>query len=124
MKKLLSLLVILTQTATAQENITYQKPSDPIYKLADYTRAPSVSMDSKKEYMLFTFRNTYKTLEDLNIEEMRLAGLRINPVTNMPATTTYSNNLKIRKVSNYKAEPTQVSGLPANPNIANLTWSP
>lgn len=32
----------------AQENITYQKPSDEILKLADYQRPPSVLMNSKK----------------------------------------------------------------------------
>ena len=83
----------------AQENVTYQKPSAEILALAEYERAPSVSMDSKKEYMLLSYRNTYKTLDDLNQEEMRLGGLRINPITNISSTVTYLNNLKIRKIS-------------------------
>jgi hypothetical protein len=33
----------------------------------------------QKEYMLLTYRDTYKTLDDLNQDEMRLGGLRINP---------------------------------------------
>jgi dipeptidyl aminopeptidase/acylaminoacyl peptidase len=106
----------------AQENLTYQKPSKTILDLADYQRAPSVSMDTKKEYMLLTYRNTYKTLADLNQEELRLGGLRINPVTNISSTTTYNNNLKIRKVSN--TSEIQVSGLPDNPLISNIFWSP
>jgi dipeptidyl aminopeptidase/acylaminoacyl peptidase len=106
----------------AQENLTYQKPSKTILDLADYQRAPSVSMDTKKEYMLLTYRNTYKTLADLNQEELRLGGLRINPVTNISSTTTYNNNLKIRKVSN--TSEIQVSGLPDNPLISNVFWSP
>jgi hypothetical protein len=28
--------------------------------------------------MILTYRNTYKTLDDLNQDEMRLGGLRIN----------------------------------------------
>ena len=106
----------------AQENLTYQKPSAEILALADYERAPSVSMDSKKEYMLLSYRNTYKTLEDLSQEEMRLGGLRINPITNISSTVTYINNLKIRKIKD-KVE-IQVSGLPKNALITNVSWSP
>ena len=108
----------------AQENLTYQKPSAEILALADYQRAPSVSMDTKKEYMLLTYRETYKTLEDLSQQEMKLAGLRINPVTNISSTVVYLKNLKIRKIADVKAEPTQVKGLPENPKITYLNWSP
>ncbi|MFN7331368.1 MAG: hypothetical protein ACK5SB_00060, partial [Flavobacterium sp.] len=69
-------LFLLTASTWAQENVTYQKPPAEIMALADYQRAPSVSMDSKKNYMLLSYRNTYKSLDDLNQEEMRLAGLR------------------------------------------------
>jgi dipeptidyl aminopeptidase/acylaminoacyl peptidase len=106
----------------AQENVTYQKPSAEILALADYERAPSVSMDTKKEYMLLSYRNTYKTLDDLNQEDMRLGGLRINPITNISSTVTYINNLKLRKVA--EKEEKQVSGLPANALITNVSWSP
>ncbi|GAA4062143.1 prolyl oligopeptidase family serine peptidase [Flavobacterium cheonanense] len=107
---------------SAQENLSYQKPSAEILALADYERAPSVSMDSKKEYMLLSYRNTYKTLDDLNQEEMRLGGLRINPVTNISSTVTYISNLKIRKIA--AKDETQVSGLPQNARLTNISWSP
>src|SRR6218665_2815608 len=125
MKKSLLLLWIFSfsaSVAVAQENLTYQKPSASILALADYERAPNVSMDSRKEYMLFSYRNTYKTLDDLNQEEMRLGGLRINPVTNIASAVNYISNLKIRKISD-KIE-TQISGLPQNPRITYITWSP
>ena len=124
MKKLFTFLFLGLGflTATAQENVTYQKPSKEILELADYQRAPSVNMDSKKEYMLLSYRNTYKTLDDLNQEEMRLGGLRINPITNISSTVTYINNLKIRKIKD-KNE-IQVKGLPENVRITNVSWSP
>jgi dipeptidyl aminopeptidase/acylaminoacyl peptidase len=120
--RILSLFLIgLGFSSFAQENLTYKTPSSEIMALADYERAPSVSMDSKKEYMLLSYRNTYKTLDDLNQEEMRLGGLRINPVTNISSTVTYVNNLKLRKISD-KNE-TQVTGLPSNAKISNVAWS-
>jgi len=115
-------LIIGTTTMLGQENVTYQKPSKEILQLADFERAPSVSMDSKKELMLLTYRNTYKNLNDLNQDELRLGGLRINPNTNISSTATFINNIKLKKV-NDKNE-TQVKGLPANANISNLSWSP
>ena len=125
MKKFPFLLFVLVSTSLfGQEDLTYQKPSAEILALADYERAPSVSMDTKKEYMLLRYRNTYKTLDELNQDEMRLGGLRINPVTNISSTMTYVNNLKIRKIADTKAEPTQVKNLPENSKIANITWSP
>ena len=109
-------------TVFAQENLTYQKPSKEILALADYQRAPSVLMDTKKEWMLLTYRDTYKTLDDLNQEEMRLGGLRINPITNISSTVTYITNIKVRKINDFNE--IQVIGLPTNPKISNLSWSP
>ena len=106
----------------AQENLNYQKPSREILALVDYERAPSVLLDEKKEYMILTYQNTYKTLDDLNQEELQLGGLRINPVTNISSMVTYSVNLKVRKIAD--KDPVQVKGLPANPKISNIGWSP
>ncbi|NHN26257.1 prolyl oligopeptidase family serine peptidase [Flavobacterium jejuense] len=112
----------LSVTVFSQENLTYQKPPQEILALANYERAPSVSMDTKKEYMLLSYRNTYKHLDDLNQDEMRLGGLRINPTTNISSTVTYVNNLKIGKIKDKTKK--QVTGLPENPKIANISWSP
>ena len=120
--KLTICLLAFLNFSNAQENITYQKPSAEILKLADFQRAPSVMMDSKKNWMVFSYRNTYKTLEDLNQEEVKLGGLRINPVTNISSSVTYVNNLKVRKLKD-KSE-IQVKGLPENLKITNISWSP
>lgn len=114
--------LFITSYSGAQEKLNYQKPPKEILDLVDYERPPSVSMDSKKEVMLFMYRDTYKTLEDLNQEETRLAGLRINPIINISSTVTYTTNLKVRKLNG--TTEAQVTGLPANPRISNITWSP
>ncbi|HAT72635.1 MAG TPA: S9 family peptidase [Elusimicrobia bacterium] len=114
-------LFIMFQAAWAQENLDFQKPPAEILALADYERAPSVSMDSKKEYMLLSYWNTYKSLEELNQEELRLGGLRVNPVTNISSAVTYVNNLKLRKIS--AGGEAQVAGLPPAPKMTNISWS-
>lgn len=106
----------------AQENLNYQTPPESIMQLADYHRAPTVTIDSKKEYMLLCYRSTYKNLEDLSQEEMSMGGLRVNPVTNIGTATHYIENLKVRKVTDY--EEIKVTGLPSNPRITFIVWSP
>jgi dipeptidyl aminopeptidase/acylaminoacyl peptidase len=122
MKIQLLLLLLVSYFVSAQENLTYQKPPKEILELADYERAPTVNMDTNKEYMLLSYRSTYKTLDELNQEEMRLGGLRINPITNTSSTVTYVNNLKLRKIAD--KDEIQVKGLPENPKISNLSMAP
>lgn len=116
------LAILLSTSMHSQENLSYQKPSKEILDLVEYERAPSVSMDTKKEWMLLSYRSTYKNLDDLNQEELRLGGLRINPNTNISSSVTYINNLKVRKVS--AQNEIQVKGLPANAKITNISFSP
>ena len=47
-RKFTMLLIAAMSFSYAQESTSYQKPSAEILKLADYTRPPSVLMDSKK----------------------------------------------------------------------------
>lgn len=115
---------IVSILSYSQENIVYQKPSAEILELANFERTPSVSMDTKKEYMLLSYRNTYKTLDDLNQAEIKLGGLRINPTTHISSVITYINNLKIKKITPVESETLNIQGLPANPKISYVEWSP
>ena len=81
----------------AQEKLTYQKPPQEILDLVDVPLAPSVRIDSKGEHMIFLYRDGYKSIAELSEKEMRLAGLRINPTTNISSRITYFNNV-IRSV--------------------------
>ncbi len=124
MKKILFITVLagLFLGAMAQEELVYQKPPKEILELADFVRSPSLSMDSKYTSMVFQYRNTYRALEEFYESELRLAGLRINPVTNISSTVTYTNNLKYKTFKEKEAMP--IAGLPANPKFTYLTWSP
>ena len=127
MKRLAILLFItamLSPVLMAQENLDYQKPSKEILELVDVPLAPSVLMDNKKENMVLSYRDAYKTIEELSRQELRLGGLRIDPVTNIGSRTTYYNKLEIKKLSEESAEVKEVEGLPETPKISNLTWSP
>lgn len=123
MKKLILLFVFLfLLNSYAQQNLSYQLPSDEILELADVDLAPGVQIDSKGEHMVLLYRNQYKSIAELSETELRLAGLRINPVTNIGSRTTYYTNLKVKKTSDKDAR--QVSGLPEDPRLSSFSWSP
>lgn len=106
----------------SQENIEYQKPPASILELVDVERAPIVSVDSKKEQMFFYYRDAFKSLSDLSQPELRLAGLRINPKTNIASTTNYYTNIKYKKIN--KGDLQQIANLPIDARIANPSLSP
>ena len=121
-KLLLYCFLILGMSLTAQENLTYQKPSKEILELAEAPLAPSIRMDTKGENIVFLNRSNYKTIEELSEEELRLGGLRINPVTNIGSRTRYYTGIAIK--NGKKGSIKNVTGLPDVVRLANFTWSP
>ena len=106
----------------AQEKLTYQKPSEEILELVNAPLAPSVLINDEGNYMVLLYRDYYKTIAELSETELRLAGLRINPKTNIGSRTNYYNNVIVKKIGDN--EGAQVKGLPENPRLANFNWSP
>jgi dipeptidyl aminopeptidase/acylaminoacyl peptidase len=118
----LFMLLTLTGTLNAQIDINYQLPAKEILELADAQLAPMVLMDKKTENIVLLHRNRYNSIAELSETEMRLAGLRINPVTNIGSRMAYVNNFTLMKVG--EKEQKQVAGLPAEPRLTNFSWSP
>jgi hypothetical protein len=108
----------------AQESVTYQKPSKEILDLVDVPIAPSVFIDDASEYMIFAYRDSYKSIDELSQKELRLAGLRINPKTNIGSRVTYYNQLKIKNLTDPKPQVVDVSGLPSVARLSNFAYSP
>ncbi|MEM1259469.1 MAG: prolyl oligopeptidase family serine peptidase [Bacteroidota bacterium] len=123
MKKLtFSFVLFVLAFGFAQEKLTYQKPSKEILELVDAPLAPSVLITDDGNYMVLLYRDYYKTIAELSETELRLAGLRINPKTNIGSRTNYYNNVKVKQIG--KKETTQVNGIPESPRLANFKWSP
>ena len=123
MKRLILLsLTLVALQLSAQD--TYQKPPKEILDLVDVQLAPGVLMDDAHNFMVLRYRDAYKTIAELSEEEMRLAGLRINPNTDIGSRTNYYNNLKVLNIKDKKGSPVQVTGMPEKPRLAYFTWSP
>ena len=125
MKKTISFFIAVIITVgilSAQEDLTYQLPPKEILELADAPLAPLVQIDKKTENLVLLHRNRFSSIAELSETEFRLAGLRINPVTNIGSRTYYFNKITLMKVSD--REEKQVTGLPVEPRMANFSWSP
>ena len=123
MKNLLFILLLSVLKLNAQESLNYQVPPDEILELVDVTLAPSVLIDDKKENMIFLYRDAYKNIDDLSREELRLAGLRIDPITNISSRKNYYNNIKIKDINN-RSNLVQIDGIPENSKLSNFQFSP
>ncbi len=123
MKKILLIaFIFVLGSMFAQENLGYQKPPKDILDLVDAPLAPSVLINESGEHMVLLYRDYYKSIAELSETELRLAGLRINPKTNIGSRTNYYKNIKVKNPKDDKA--IQVSGLPENPRLSNFKWSP
>lgn len=110
-------------TATGQTNLEYQKPPQEILDLVDVEMAPRPMMNADRTHMVLRSSDQFASIAQLSQEELRLAGLRIDPLRNIGSRTRYSNNLQVMSMAS-GSEPVQVTGLPEDPRLANFAWSP
>lgn len=124
MKTTYSLLIFFLtfSVGISQEKLTYQQPPDAIMDLVEAPLAPAVQIDNAGENVLLLYRDSFKSIAELSETEMRLAGLRINPKTNIGSRTTFYNNIKYKKATGTTI--TQIKGLPQNPRLSSFRWSP
>jgi len=106
----------------AQLDLNYQMPHEDILTLADAPRPPIIRINSAGDEAILMYRKAYKSIEELSEKEMRLAGLRINPKTNISSRARYYYDIKHYDIKTKKE--TDIAGIPANAKITNVSWSP
>lgn len=117
-------LILLFHIADAQEQLDYQKPPQEILDLVDVKRPPTAIFTTKKDCMILLYRNSYKSIAELSQEELRLAGLRIDPKTNIGSRTTFYNSIEVHSLGKKKETTSLSASLPAEPRLSNFSWSP
>lgn len=102
--------------------LTYQQPPKEILDLVDVARVPFVQVDRAGRYALYIHRDSYPSLSSLYAPELRLAGLRVNPVLNIGSRELYYNRVEVKYLQTEEVQ--DVQGLPNNPRLAKFVWSP
>ena len=96
----------------AQDNSGYQVPPKVIADLLLAPPTPGVTVNGAANYMLILERNSYPTVEELGQPELKIAGLRINPINASLTRQTYINHIVVKQVGSGKV--LDIKGLPNN----------
>lgn len=122
-KVILNLLFAgLGGSVLAQDAVTYQTPPKIMADLLLAKPTPGVSIDSKAEWILFSDRNPYPSIEELAMPEYKIAGMRINPNNYSPSRQTYVNSFSLKNIKTGKTS--TITGLPATLYAGNVRWNP
>ena len=100
----------------------YRMPPKAIADLVDAPLLPSVNISPKQNWLLLMEMPNLPPISELAQPELRLAGLRINPRTNGPSRSSYFTKLTLKRISDGREIP--IIGLPEEPRISNVSWSP
>jgi dipeptidyl aminopeptidase/acylaminoacyl peptidase len=123
MRKLLLLIaVFITSQSIAQDNGGYKLPPKDIADLLLAKPTPAISVDKKGQWMLFSQRNSYPSVEELAQPELRIAGLRFNPNNYALSRQNFINDFSLKDLRTGKEY--KIQGLPAPLLAGNVSWSP
>ncbi len=115
-------LIAMTKPLIAQDNLSYQMPPKAIADLIDTESTPAASLSPSGNQMLLLSRPSLPSIDEVAQEELRIAGIRINPKTNSSSRSNYYNGMKLKSLEDQKE--ITISGLPVNSKIENVSWSP
>ena len=105
----------------AQGALKYQLPPDEIVKIVDAPQTPSVSVSPDNTRLILIDRPDLITIRELSQEELRIAGLRINPAFSGPSRQTYNKGFTVMNIDGTGKK--EISGLPADPELGSPVWS-
>ena len=100
----------------------YKIPPKAIADLVDAPITPNVRLSPDKKHLLILERASLPSIEELSQPELRLAGLRINPMTNGRSRANSYKGILIQNIKSGKQK--KVKGLPKNAKISTVSWSP
>lgn len=115
------LLLGLPLLLKGQKSLIYQLPPDAIIEVVDAQQTSVVSLSPDNSFVALLERPGLKTIGDLSREELRIAGLRIDPATNGTSRQSYQTGISIMKIDGTGLK--KVTGLPSNLKISGFTWS-
>src|ERR1700682_3870555 len=116
------LLLFVTNGLVAQDNGGYMLPPKDIADLLLAKPTPAISVDRKGQWMLFSQRNSYPSVEELAQPELRIAGLRFNPNNYTLSRQNFINDLSLKDLRTGKEY--KIQGLPVPLLAGNVSWSP
>lgn len=104
----------------SQKNI-YQEPESPILEMANAELAPLIRINTNATIAFLLHRKPHKDLEELAAPELKLAGLRINPFTNIQSREGHFYKITLLNIVDNTEH--EILGLPENGKFCRLSWN-
>ncbi|QQS32636.1 MAG: S9 family peptidase [Acidobacteriota bacterium] len=114
-----SWVLLLPFLVTAQGS--YQKPPKEVLDLLNAPAIPASSISPARDRIVLLEPLRYPPISELAQPMLRIAGLRINPLTNAQHRQPYSVKVTLKNVADGKETPV---ALPAGAQIVSPAWSP
>lgn len=116
------ILAAITGVTMAQDTSpAYQKAPPSMQRILDAPPLPSMILSPTRDYYFLVQGESYPTIAELAQPMLRLAGARINPVTNGPYMPERITSLTLRSLADDKK--TKIE-LPSEGICGSPTWSP
>lgn len=100
----------------------YKMPPQAIVDLVDAPPTPFLSIDPLRTCLVMMHRPSLPPIEDVGKDEVRLAGLRIDPTTNGPSRASYYTGFTIRDLRS--GVDRDVAGIPEAARLGAARFSP
>jgi len=125
---LAALLAAAVAAAPLAAQSAYREPPPAIAAILDAAPTPSVSLSPDRSRMALLQRAGYPSIAEVAAPELRLAGLRFDPVTNGPSRGSGFRGISVQAVRGGEAKALDIP-LPAGDGgrgapIGNVSWSP
>jgi dipeptidyl aminopeptidase/acylaminoacyl peptidase len=118
----LAILILCASASSFGESVPYRMPPKAIADIADAPPTPQVVLDPAGEWLLSLEHPALDSIADLSQDELRLAGIRLNPATNARSRRNVAIKAELLRVADGSSRPIQ--GLPASPRIDHVSFSP
>jgi len=99
----------------------YRTPPKEILDVFHARRLPTLSLSPTRTHIVLIDTVVHPTIADLAQPMLRLAGFRIDPLSNGPRLTTYGTGLTLKQLPNGADVPV---ALPPNARLGVPVWSP
>lgn len=115
----------LPGAASAEEDTTsavYRTPAQTLVDMVDTPPTPGFLLSPAQDLAVVLERPNLPPIEELSRRELKLAGLRIDPTTNGPSRRGHVTDLRLLRHADGEERP--VTGLPAQPRLGSVEFSP
>lgn len=114
------LLVLLWSINLFAQTATYQKPPKDVLDVLNAPAIPSSSISPAKDKILLIEPMVYPSIAELSQPMLRIAGLRINPITNGAHRQPYATKISLKNIVDGKET---AINLPSDAKIIAPQWS-